>query len=434
MASKKLFYGWYIVGACFFFSMIFAGSGFYSFSIFIKPIESEFGWSRSEISLTMSIYLVIGGIIGPVAGQMVQKFGPRKVMLFGAVSAGACFMAVSQTNSLWYFYTAYALLAVSVSCIGIIPISSLLSNWFEQKRGTAIGMSMVGIAFGGLILAPVVGAVTSRWGWHFAFLGIGLLVWAVAIPLIFFVLRNTPAELGLKPDGRGRISDLKPHAPDIPDEAEAALILDGWETRQALSSRTFWLIFVSFFLAPFAQMGVLQHQVPIIMGTGTSEAIAAAALGATAGIGGLGKLSFGRMTESIRFRYVILMCFGLQAMAVVILMNTASSFMVWLYALLFGFSMGGVVVLMPMVVGKYWGLKSYSVLLGIIWVANAAGGSSGTYVSGLIYDYLGSYHYALYLFIGSYILAIIIFFLAGSPKDAPVSKTKNYPEQMTSLP
>ena len=412
MAHNKIFYGWYIVAACFMLCFLFAGAGFYSFSIFIKPIEDEFGWARSAIALTMSIYLIVGGLMGPVFGKLIQQYGPNRVMNISAFCAGACFMLVSLTNALWYFYTMYALLAMSVCGIGVIPSSSLLANWFDNRRGTAMGISMVGISAGGLLLAPCVAMVSTVYGWKTAFFGIGLLVWCVALPVINLVIKNHPSEMGLRPYGmqQGHETNLVANRTEVGDDY-------GWPSNVVFRSKSFWCIFISFFLAPFAQMGVLQHQVPMIMDAGTTEAMAATVLGVTAGIGGLGKLSFGRITESWPFRYVVLLCFGLQGLAVIILLYARSTLMVWLYAVIFGFSMGGVVVLMPLVVGHFWGLISYGVLLGAIWVANSLGGSLGTYISGLIYDHWGNYEYALYLFVTAYILSIVTFFLAGKPRS-----------------
>jgi sugar phosphate permease len=391
---------------------LFAGAGFYSFSVFIKPIENEFGWNRSAIALTMSIYLIVGGLMGPVFGKLVQEYGPKKVMTICALCAGVCFMLVSFTRSLWYFYTVYALLAMSVCGIGVIPSSSLLANWFDKRRGTAMGISMVGISAGGLLLAPCVAMVSATLGWKAAFLGIGFLVWAIALPVIGLIIKNHPSEMGLLPDGKPPREDRS----DTPARTEVSIDY-GWPSHVVFRSSPFWCIFISFFLAPFAQMGVLQHQVPLIMDAGTTEAMAATVLGVTAGIGGLGKLSFGRISESWPFRYVVLLCFGLQALAIVILLNAHSLVAVWLYAVIFGFAMGGVVVLMPLVVGHFWGLLSYGVLLGAIWVANSLGGSLGTYISGVIYDHWGNYNYALYLFVAAYVVSIITFFLAGKPKS-----------------
>lgn len=412
MPFKNIYYGWYIVAACFLLCFLFAGAGFYSFSIFIRPIENDFGWSRSSIALTMSIYLIVSGLMSPLIGRLIQEYGPKKVMRVCAFFAGACFMLVSLTQSLWYFYLVYAFLAVCVSGMGVIPASSLLANWFDKRRGRAVGISMVGISFGGFLLAPFVGWISTNYGWKSAFLAIGLIVWAVALPVVQFIVKDKPED-GDRPQLEG--AEQSPDTNQPPEPFFSAG--QGWTASAALKSRPFWCIFISFFLTPMAQMGVLQHQVPIIMASGMSEAMAAAILGLTAGVGGLGKLSFGRFSEIWPFRYVALLCFGLQALAVLALICVNSVATVWFYAVIFGFAMGGVVVLIPLVVGHYWGLTSYSVLLGVVWVANSLGGSAGTYLSGLIYDHSGSYQYALYLFVSAYIISVITFFAAGKPKE-----------------
>jgi sugar phosphate permease len=410
MADSKIYYGWYIVAACFLLCFMFAGAGFYSFSIFIAPIERQFGWSRAAISLTMSIYLVTGGLMGPVFGRLIEHFGPRRIMLVCAMGAGACFLLVSLTRWLWYFYVVYALLAAMVCGMGVVPVSALLSNWFDRRRGTAIGISMVGISAGGLLLAPMVGVVTSYFGWQASFIVIGLMVWGIALPAVFFIVRDHPAQKGLA----GK--DDACNDPDtVRDVGQACGQAVGWQAKAAFRTRAFWYVFAAFFLAPMAQMGVLQHQVPMIMDTGMSQAAASMALGVTAGVGGLGKLSFGRMSDIWPFHYVILLCFGLQALSVLFLIFTRSPAGAWVYAVCFGFSMGGVIVLLPLVVGHFWGLLSYGVLLGVLWVANSLGGALGTFASGLVYDCTGNYLYALYLFAGAYLIAIASFFLAGKP-------------------
>jgi sugar phosphate permease len=411
MHKTKIFYGWWVVAACFVLCFLFAGAGFYSFSIFIKPLETEFGWDRAAISLTMSIHFIIGGLMGPFVGKLTQTYGPKNVMSLAAIGSGACFLLVSLTQSLWYFYVVYALLALMLCGIGVVPVSSLLANWFDKRRGTATGTALVGIAAGGLLLAPLLGAITTRFGWKSSYVFLGLLVWVVALPVIQLVIKGDPAEVGLAPDGGRREISVN----DAEDRAWQTA-LTGRPSGPALRSRTFWCLAASFFLAPMAQPGVLQHQVPLIIDAGVSQAAAATALGLTAGIGGLGKLSFGRFSEIMPFRYVVTLCFGLQALAVLVLVNIDSMAMLWIYVAIFGFSMGGVVVLLPLAVGHFFGLAAFGVLLGTLWMINAIGGALGTYVSGLIYDYTGAYQYALYLFIAAYLVAISGVFLAGKPR------------------
>jgi sugar phosphate permease len=414
-SKTKIFYGWRIVAASFVLLFLFAGAGFYSFSIFIKPLEDSFGWPRASIALTMSIYFIIGGCAGPVIGKLIQAYGEKRVMLVSALGAGACYMLVSLTRSLGYFYSVYAFLALMSCGMGILPVSSLLAKWFERRRGTATGLAMVGISAGGLILAPAVGRITAYMGWKASYIFIGLLVWILAIPLVLFVIKESPSDLGLDPDGevaninkdeQASHNTLTPVSPDADRE---------WTAGEMFHSRAFWWITISFFLAPMAQMGVLQHQVPLIVDKGISQATAAAALGLIAGIGGLGKVSFGRVSEILPFQWAIVLCFGLQALAVFILLHFQSFAVVWIYVFIFGFAMGGLVVLMPLTVGQFFGLGGFGVILGTIWMVQALGGALGTYSAGLIYDIFGDYQLALYFFIVAYITAIIAIFMAGKP-------------------
>ena len=414
--KQGIFYGVWVVAGCFILLFLFAGAGFYSFSIFIKPLEEHFGWSRAAISFTMSIYMIVSGLAGPFLGKLIEKYGPKKVMTLSALAAGASFIAVSFTNSLWYFYASYGLLAIMSSGVGFIPVSSVLARWYVRRRGTAIGFAMVGIAVGGLLTAPIVGHITYHFSWRASFVFLGLLVWALALPVTFFVIKSSPAEMGLMPDGdrvdkRGNSQPSHENANSSQNPTE-----EGWPFRAAIRTRAFLWVGLTFLLAPLAQMGVLQHQVPLIVESGISEAAAATALGLTAGLGGLGKLSFGRISEILPFHYAATLCFGLQALGVFVLLNTHSMAMLWVYVMIFGFAMGGVIVLLPLSVGHFFGLTSFAVLMGLMSLLQAVGNASGALISGLIYDHMGSYNSALITYIGIYTAAIITIFLAGKPK------------------
>jgi sugar phosphate permease len=415
----RAFYGLWVVAGCFVLLFLFAGAGFYSFSIFIKPLEAEFGWSRSAISLAMSIYMMVHGLAGPFVGHATETYGPRKVMSFSALLSGASFALVSLTSSLWHFYLAYTLLSLSTTGIGFIPVSSVLTRWFVRRRGTAIGFAMLGISLGGLIMAPVVGLIISQFGWRAAFVLLGLLVWLLALPVTLFVIKGSPAELGLLPDGDepGAAEAQDPHARPADPSASSKAGEEGWPFSAAVRTRAFFWIAATFFLAPVAQMGMLQHQVPLIVEAGIAEAMAPMALGLTAGLGGLGKLSFGRISEMLPFRYAAMLCFGLQALGIFILFTAQSVAMVWIYVAIFGFAMGGVIVLLPLVVAHFFGLAAFGVIMGTVSLILAFGNASGALISGLIYDFLGGYHYAMLAYMCLYVVATLSIFLAGRPRE-----------------
>ena len=418
-AKRGVFYGVWITAGSFVLLFLFAGAGFYSFSIFIKPLEDEFGWSRSAISLAISIYMILHGCAAPFVGHAVQTYGPKKVMTLLALVSGAGFLLVSSTSSLWHFYLAYSLLALGNAGIGFVTVSSVLARWFVRRRGTAIGFAMLGISVGGLVMAPAVGLIISEFGWRTAFVLLGFLVWGLALPVTLFVMKGSPAEMGLLPDGDRPEPEATPDLHAAPAEAgpTSASIEEGWPLGAAVRSRAFFWIAASFFIAPVAQMGMLQHQVPMIVEAGISQTVAAAALGLTAGLGGLGKLCFGRISEILPFRYVVMLCFGLQALGVLVLFNAESVAMVWVYVVIFGFAMGGVIVLLPLVVGHFFGLAAFGVIMGTMSLVLALGNASGALISGLIYDSLGSYRYAMVAYMCLYLIATSIIFLAGRPRQ-----------------
>jgi sugar phosphate permease len=327
------------------------------------------------------------------------------------VCSGAFFIAVSQTRSLGYFYVVYGLLAIANCGVGIIPVSSVLARWFNKRRGTAVGLAMVGISVGGFVITPLVGLITERFSWQASFLVLGLLVWLVALPAILFVIRANPEEMGLTPDGR------EPDGPgsNLPGGGSST-DPGGWPLRAALRTRAFWGVAATFFLSPMALMGVLQHQVPLLVEAGLSQSVSALAMGVTAGMGGLGKVGFGRIAELVPIRYAATVCFALQAVAVLLILGDPAPALIWVYVLLFGISMGGVIVLIPLSVGHFFGLRSFGVILGVLMLLQALGNSVGAYSSGLIHDHFGSYQRALVLFLWVYLAAIAAIWSAGRPQ------------------
>jgi sugar phosphate permease len=293
----------------------------------------------------------------------------------------------------------------------------VLTRWFVRRRGTAIGFAMVGISVGGFVLAPVVGLFIDQFGWRTAFVFLGVLVWVLALPVTLLVMKGSPAELGLLPDGDAPGGAVAPEPHDRPADADSpSAAQEGWPLGAAVRTRAFFWIATTFFLGPVAQMGMLQHQYPLLVEAGISEAMAPTAVGVTAGLGGLGKLSFGRISEALPFHYAVMLCFGLQALGVLVLFNADSIVMVWTYVAIFGFAMGGVIVLLPLVVGHFFGLTAFGVIMGTLSLILALGNASGALLSGLIHDFFGSYDYAMIAYMCLYLIAALSIFLAGKPR------------------
>ncbi len=416
--QTKVFYGWFIVAAGFVLLMCFAGSGFYSFGVFIEPLEAEFGWSRTEIALTISIYLLVSGMASPIVGRLVQTMGPKKVICMGAFGSSLCFFLISLSKNLLTFYLLYALLALTIIGIGYIPISTLIACWFDTRRGTATGLVYMGISAGGMIFAPLIGRISLLFGWRQAFIFLGLFVLVIAVPIAFLVIKERPG------DSSTELVIIKPRdiAPrSVCHKSEFAADELSKETdnslKEIVSTVSFRWLAITFFLGGMAMLAILQHQVAIMCEKGISYIAASNALGITSGMGGVGKFCFGRMTESMPLKWVVTICYVIQAVGVLFLFYLSSEYMVWGYAAIFGFGMGGVLVLQPLAVSGYYGLKSFGIVLGLISLGQQLGASFGAFSAGVLYDYFGSYHFAMLLFLGIYAAAVFSIFMAGNARE-----------------
>jgi sugar phosphate permease len=414
----KIFYGWWVIGALVLALMISSGTGFYCFGVFMEPVREDFGWTKAQVTWIITIYWLASGFSAPVIGRLIDIHGARKVMLFTATLNGACLLALSAVNTLWQFYLAYGIKAIAHAGIGLIAIGSIVSKWFIKKRGRATGIATTGIGLGGLFLAPFAGFLIPIAGWQSVYAILGILLWLLVIPTVALVVRSTPEEVGLLPDGEEKLG-CKPgdiFKADDPKQDQPVSSPSGFTFRQALGTPTYWLIASSFFLVPAAVFGTLTHQTSYIESIGVSRETASLALGFTAGMGILGKIFFGLLAERMQVRYAAMLCFGIQALGVLILMTTSSMGMVWMFVIVFGFSMGGMATLQPLVIIDFFGTAAIGAILGSIAMIFALGAASGPLYAAYIYDFSQSYNLAFRIYIVAYLCAVIMIFAAPVAK------------------
>ncbi|MBW1788948.1 MAG: MFS transporter, partial [Deltaproteobacteria bacterium] len=376
---QRIYYGWWIVVICMVALSMTAGMGFYSIGVFFNPLMEEFGWNRTQISAIVSVYWGFIALTGPLVGRFMDAHGPSRTMLLGLIGSSLFLCLLSFARSLLYFYIIYALLAASHTALSSIPYGYLISRWFHKKRGTAMGITTSGIGLGGLVIAPVSAALIRSFGWRTAYVALGLGVLAIMLPLLAFI-KESPESMGLGPDGQAE--DDAPAKP-LPDA--------GWTAREAMRTPVFWLASLGFFLIYGTVFGTLSHQVPFIRDMGISPTRAAAIFGFTAAMGVAGKLVFGYLMDKFPPRAVISSCFLMQALGVLILVYTKDLFLLWVFVLVFGFSMGGTATLRPLIVTWLFGLGSYGAVFGATQIFQSMGSSLFPLVAGMIFDATGSY-------------------------------------------
>jgi len=391
-SSKKptVFYGYWILVATFFCAFIWAGCTIFNFSLFVKPLEAEFGWGRGEIMIAFTILFLVIGVASPFAGRLVDRYGARKVIAIGALIGGLGLALLSLTHNLWYFYASYAVSGVGMAAIGLTPATAVVSNWFHKRRGLAIGIMSAGLGVGGITLAPLVGGyLIPTFGWRVSYLGLGILTWALIIPLALLVIRTKPADMGLYPDGV--------EAPEIV-AAEASLSTSGGFTlRMALATPTFWLMTIPFLFGAFGETGVMQNQVPYLVDIGFPIAMAATALGGVGLAGTIGTLGFGWLCDRIHPKYALSIGLGLRLVSIIILMNVrpeSSLAMVWLYAITMGLGAGSGLPAMSVLTSHSFGLASYGAIFGTILMTAMVSTAAGPIMAGYMYDIMNTYHWA----------------------------------------
>lgn len=352
-----MFYGWRIVGVAFVTHCITTGIVFYSFGVFLPALTAAFGWTRAEASFGFSLASLCGAFYSPLVGRSVDRHGARPAQLVGAVAMAGGFWLLSDSASLLEFYVVMALVvSLGATALGGLPSNAAVARWFVRRRGQALGVATAGISMGGVVFVPLTQWLIERGGWRNAFMWLAVIVLAAAVPPVALFMRRSPESMGLRPDGEPRRSGAEP--------AAAREIERSWTAAQALRSRNFWLVTAAFALTGGGLSATLLHQIAFLCDRGLAPASAAWVLGATAGMGVVGKLGFGALLDRFGQRRIILLCFGLQALGMMLLMAPTSMPLLTVFVVVYGFAMGGNATLWATVVAACFGRLYYGAISG----------------------------------------------------------------------
>lgn len=401
--SEAGFYGWRIVAAAFVILFITVGIALYTPSVFLLALEKEFGWSRAAISGATSIGALVSALLSPLVGGWIDRWGARRVMSLGGLLMGTGFLLLGRMDSLWQMYTLILLASVGLTCVAWIPNQTLVANWFERRRGLAMGLALAGIGFGGLVMAPLASTLIEALGWRFAYAGLSTLVLFVVVTLSLTVVRGEPAELGLRPDGDPPAPPAAATASaDLAAGAAADPLAGSLGLGEALRTRSFWIIAVGYLLVTFGQISIVVHLVAFLGDAGFDHGVGAWSLGLAIGASVGGRLLFGLLADRYPKKWVMLAAIFLQIPATLLLGRIGLAGALPAFVPLFGVALGGTAVLAPLLVGEYFGLRAYGQILGVVMLLAALGVATGPVVTGHIFDVSGSYAPALALHIAAY--------------------------------
>lgn len=410
------FYGWWIVTVSAITLLLAGGIGFYSFGAFFTPLVNEFSWSRAQISLATSIMGLVG-FTGPLLGTWVDRYGARRIMVLGALLMGLSFAFLGFTSSIYYFYALYFVVATGQMAILNIPVLTVVSHWFEKRRGLATGISVAGFGLGGLIMLPLSAHLIYRLGWQWTYHILGVTICFVLVPLITLVIKNSPHDIGLLPDGEKYTAQEKHQRMPVP---ASGIRIQRWTLPKALKTSVFWILVLAFTMVFLGTASVIAHAVPFFVGQGFGNQMASTILGSAVGVSILGRVIVGYLSDRIPVKYMAVLVFLFQVAGLLVLIFPATAVTIPAFIVIFGLAMGGLFVLEPLAIREYFGLDSFGAIYGGLWAFETLGWAAGPYITGYIFDTTGNYNLAFITFIAATLLAAVLIMFARHPRPPAI--------------
>ena len=418
--GTRIFYGWLVVIAGFGMFMLGGGLLMHAFGTYVKLLEADFGWSRTQLSIAFSMQRIESGFLGPIQGWMVDRYGPRAVMVIGMLLFGGGFLAFSVVDSLLWFYVVFIIMATGQSFGSMMSLSASLVSFFRRRRGLALGIVGTGMATGGLV-QPIVVAGLEAWGWRTMAVVSGLIIFAVGLPLAGLV-RHRPQELGLLPDGD---EPGRPPGGNGASEGGPAYIEEvSFTAREAMRTRSFWLLSIGHAAGLMTVGAMLVHFVPHV----TEELDIS--LGAAAQMVTLmtlmlviGMVSAGWLGDRIDKRAIIVTAMFGHLAAMLIMAWASAVLLVALAAAIQGVSWGARGPLTQALRADYFGTASFGKIMGFSSLIIMMGMTIGPLAAGGIYDLTGSYTPAFIFMAIAVGLGSLCFVFSNKPEPPTATPT-----------
>ena len=383
MKKPTFFYGYSIVVSCLCIQAIGVGT-YIAFGVFFMPLLTEFDWSRATLSGAQSLTLLTGGFLGILVGRWNDRLGPRVVMAITGLCFGLGLMLMSQMGAIWQLYLFYGVVVgAGMSGIDVVALSTT-ARWFVRRRGMMTGIVKAGTGSGQLIMPLIASLLIASSGWRTSYIIIGATTMVLLISL-GQLLRRDPARMGLLPDGDEGTQAART------DLAETGLYL-----HEALRTRQFWTICLAFLAFMFSLLIIMVHIVPHAMDIGVSSTTAAGILSTIGGVSIAGRFATGIAIDRIGSRRSAIVCFFLLILTLLWMQLARELWMLFLFAIVYGFAHGGLMTVVSPIVAEYLGIRSHGVIFGIVFFCGTIGGAIGPVFAGYVFDITGSYDLVLW--------------------------------------
>jgi MFS family permease len=385
-----------VLAACFTLNMFGRGLAD-TYTVFLLPLEREFGWTRSELTGVYSIYLLVNGFTAPLVGLLFDRFGPRWVYGAGMTCLGVAFFLAQRLASLWQFYLFVGvLIGLAVSLNGMVPGSALLSRWYRERLSTAIGIAFSAIGVGTVIFVPLTQLLVSQYGWRFAYHGLGVAL-LLLVPVVLFAVPWRAFAAG--------------HA-DYQARAKLAGAGEGWTLRSAIGTRIYWGLAQVFFCTSVGMYGIVVQLVAFLIDAGFSPLGAATTFGIIGMLSSISIMGSGYIADRFGYRRTATASFigtGTGMLLLMAMTQWPSVLLLGLFVPVFGLCMGTRGPIVSSICARHFAGPKVATIYGTIYASNALGAAFGSLLGGVLHDLSGGYVAGLCVSLTFIVLAALPF-------------------------
>ena len=387
-----------VLAAAFGLNLLGRGAG-ETYTVFLLPLEREFGWARSQLTSVYSAYLLVGAFIAPLAGALFDRIGPRATYAAGLACLAAAFLLASSLGNLWEFYLFVGVtIGVGVGLVGMVPASALVTRWFRERLSTALGIVFAAGGMGALVFVPLVQGLLETFHWRTVYLILGVAV-LVLLPLAALAL---PWQTFVQGDTE--------HRRAIGTQAAAG----GWTLRAAMGTRLYWGLAAVFFFTSIGMFIVTAQAVVYFIDMGFSPLLAAAAYGTTGMLSVISVSASGILADRFGARAVVTASFVGSATGVLLLLAISYVQLVALLAgfvLVFGLCLGVRGPVVSAIAARHFAGSRLATIYGTIYAINAIGAACGSLLGGVLHDASGGYRTGFLVSVGALVLAALPFWV-----------------------
>ncbi len=408
--SLPFYYGWVIFAVTFLIYAFMFGLR-YSVGVFFTPVQEEFGWTTAMTASAVTVFFWVYAVSAPLVGRLAGRIGVRRTVLIGGLLLGGGGALVSTIQELWHLYLFWGVIAATgAAALYVIP-TMILSRFFVRKRGRAVGWSSMGVSVGQATIVPVVASLIVVWGWRATMKTLGLVVVVVTSVIGYIFLREDPESMGLHVDGE--------EPDDLQGEEESKAPEVEWEPREAMATRSFRLVTISYFFAIGGIISILTFVVPHMIRIGIDPVEASGAFGVSGVMSAAGSVLFGIVSDRLGRRATIIATTGgiaLSFFTVSFLPPNLTLLYAW--AVMYGLTYGGAPEQYAAIITDYFGRRHSTTLFGFLTLGGGIGGGLFPLLGGWLVDITGSYKVTLLVLGCAMLLATFTMLLARTPDNA----------------